>query len=102
MGGQAPNEPTVKLDFGLSSAAPGLDPKAVAHWPFKFNLIYSVTLSRQSLTTSIVATNDDATPFDCQVLMHTYLRVKVAHPPVTTYVHWATLTLLDRVRTSPP
>ncbi|EAQ93538.1 hypothetical protein CHGG_01773 [Chaetomium globosum CBS 148.51] len=67
----------VKLDFGLSSAAPGLDPKAAALWPFKFNLIYSVTLNPESLTTSIVATNDDpAAPFDCQVLMHTYLRVK--------------------------
>jgi glucose-6-phosphate 1-epimerase len=77
MVGRAADEPTVKLDFGLSSAAPGLDPKAAAHWPFKFNLIYSVTLNRESLTTSIVATNDDgATPFDCQVLMHTYLRVK--------------------------
>jgi glucose-6-phosphate 1-epimerase len=71
----------VKLDFGLSSAAPGLDPKAAASWPFKFNLIYSVTLNRESLTTSIVATNDDAAaPFDCQVLMHTYLRVKVRPP----------------------
>ncbi len=77
MVGRAANEPTVKLDFGLSSAAPGLDPNAAAHWPFKFNLIYSVTLNRDSLTTSIVATNDDSAPFDCQVLLHTYLRVKV-------------------------
>ncbi|KAK4153274.1 galactose mutarotase-like domain-containing protein [Chaetomidium leptoderma] len=74
--GRATDEPTVKLDFGLSSAAPGLDPKATAHWPFKFNLIYSVTLKRESLTTSIVATNDGSAPFDCQVLLHTYLRVK--------------------------
>ena len=77
MVGRAVNEPTVKLDFGLSSAAPGLDPQAAANWPFKFNLIYSVTLNRDSLTTSIVAANDDSTPFDCQVLLHTYLRVKV-------------------------
>jgi glucose-6-phosphate 1-epimerase len=80
MAGRAADEPTVKLDFGLSSAAPGLDPKAATHWPFKFNLIYSVTLNRESLTTSIVATNDDAAPFDCQVLLHTYLRVKVRTP----------------------
>ncbi|KAK3904756.1 galactose mutarotase-like domain-containing protein [Staphylotrichum tortipilum] len=76
MAGPAANEPTVKLDFGLSSAAPGLDPLATTNWPFRFNLIYSVTLKRDSLTTSIVATNDDAQPFDCQVLLHTYLRVK--------------------------
>ncbi|KAK4238097.1 galactose mutarotase-like domain-containing protein [Achaetomium macrosporum] len=76
MDGRAANEATVKLDFGLSSAAQGLDPIAPKHWPFKFNLIYSVTLSQKSLTTSIVATNDDSAPFECQVLMHTYLRVK--------------------------
>ncbi|SPQ17955.1 99ce5334-8035-44c1-9d3d-6bbe9b6675a3 [Thermothielavioides terrestris] len=74
--GSAANGPAVKLDFGLSSAAPGLDPIAAARWPFKFNLIYSVTLTQTSLTTSIVVTNDDSAPFDCQVLMHTYLRVK--------------------------
>jgi glucose-6-phosphate 1-epimerase len=79
MAGKAANEHTVKLDFGLSSAAPGLDPTAAAAWPFKFNLIYSVTLDPKSLTTSIVATNDGDAPFDCQVLMHTYLRVKVHH-----------------------
>jgi glucose-6-phosphate 1-epimerase len=67
----------VKLDFGLSSGSEGLDPQARTHWPFKFNLIYSVLLSRESLTTSIVATNDDDKPWDCHVLMHTYLRVKV-------------------------
>ncbi|KAK4136657.1 galactose mutarotase-like protein [Trichocladium antarcticum] len=66
---------SVKLDFGLSSAAEGLDPTAAPLWPFRFNLIYSVTLSRESLTTSIVVTNDDDKAFDCQVLMHTYLRV---------------------------
>ncbi|KAK4100666.1 galactose mutarotase-like protein [Parathielavia hyrcaniae] len=71
----ASNEPTVKLDFGLSSGSPGLDPVARAHWPFRFNLIYSVTLNPSSLTTSIVATNDGAESFECQVLMHTYLRV---------------------------
>lgn len=81
MVGRAANEPTVKLDFGLSSAAPGLDPVATAHWPFKFNLIYSVMLNRESLTTSIVATNDGGAPFECQVLLHTYLRVKVGLAP---------------------
>jgi glucose-6-phosphate 1-epimerase len=34
-------------------------------------------LNRVSLTTSMVATNDGGAPFDCQVLLHTYLRVKV-------------------------
>ncbi|KAL2261440.1 hypothetical protein VTK26DRAFT_4157 [Humicola hyalothermophila] len=66
----------VKLDFGLSSETEGLDPAAREAWPYKFNLIYSVTLTKDSLTTNIVVTNDDERPFECQVLMHTYLRVK--------------------------
>ncbi|KAK4184046.1 galactose mutarotase-like domain-containing protein [Podospora australis] len=63
---------SVKLDFGLSSSAVSNSDL----WPFKFNLIYSVTLNRENLTTSLVVTNDDDKPFECQVLMHTYLRVK--------------------------
>jgi glucose-6-phosphate 1-epimerase len=65
----------VKLDFGLSSA--NLDASTKALWPYDFGLIYSVTLDRESLSTSIVITNEGSQPFDCQVLMHTYLRVKV-------------------------
>ncbi|KAK4174288.1 galactose mutarotase-like domain-containing protein [Triangularia setosa] len=74
-GNQQTGDLSVKLDFGLSSAANGLDPKAKEAWPYKFNLIYSVTLNRKDLTTSLVVTNDDERPFDCQVLMHTYLKV---------------------------
>lgn len=67
---------SVKLDFGLSSAS--LDGQTRKLWPYAFNLIYSVTLSSGSLTTSLVATNDDDKPFDVQVLLHTYFRVKVS------------------------
>ncbi|KAK0747959.1 galactose mutarotase-like domain-containing protein [Apiosordaria backusii] len=74
-GTQQTGDLSVKLDFGLSSAADGLDPKAKDAWPYKFNLIYSVTLNRKDLTTSLVVTNDDERAFDCQVLMHTYLKV---------------------------
>ncbi|KAK4205195.1 galactose mutarotase-like domain-containing protein [Triangularia verruculosa] len=74
-GTQQTGDLSVKLDFGLSSAADGLDPKAKDAWGYKFNLIYSVTLNRKDLTTSLVVTNDDDRPFDCQVLMHTYLKV---------------------------
>ncbi|KAK0731336.1 galactose mutarotase-like domain-containing protein [Lasiosphaeris hirsuta] len=72
--GSAAADLSVKLDFGLSSA--NLDPSARELWPFEFGLIYSVLLNRDSLTTSLVVTNDDDKPFDCQVLLHTYLRVK--------------------------
>ncbi|KAK0669380.1 galactose mutarotase-like domain-containing protein [Cercophora samala] len=74
-GNQQTGDLSVKLDFGLSSAAGGLDPKGKEAWGYKFNLIYSVTLNRRDLTTSLVVTNDDERVFDCQVLMHTYLRV---------------------------
>ena len=76
----APNATTadlsVKLDFGLSSA--NLDDKTKAQWPYAFGLIYSVTLDREALTTSLIVTNEGDKPFDCQVLMHTYFKVKVS------------------------
>lgn len=63
-----------KLDFGLSSS--NLDDKTRALWPFDFSLIYSVTLNRGSLTTSLLVTNEGDKPFECQMLLHTYFRVK--------------------------
>lgn len=66
---------SVKLDFGLSSA--GLDAETRKKWGYDFNLIYSVTLGKKSLTTSLVVTNDDERSFELQVLMHTYFRIKV-------------------------
>lgn len=66
---------SVKLDFGLSSE--NLDESIRSKWPFSFGLLYSVTLDRDSLNTTLVVTNDGDTPFECQTLMHTYLKVKV-------------------------
>lgn len=66
---------SVKLDFGLSGS--GVDEETRKKWPFQFGLIYSVTLNRESLTTGLVVSNDDDKAFEVQVLMHTYLRVKV-------------------------
>lgn len=65
----------VKLDFGLSSSS--LDDKTKALWPYEFDLIYSVTLEKSSLNTAMVITNKDSKAFDFELLMHTYLRVKV-------------------------
>src|SRR6185312_3593651 len=64
---------SVKLDFGLSSAS--LDEATRKLWPYNFNLLYSVTLDAKTLSTSLVVTNQGDEPFDCQVLMHTYLKV---------------------------
>ncbi|KAI1766132.1 galactose mutarotase-like protein [Hypoxylon sp. FL1150] len=68
-----PSDSSVKLDFGLSSAT--LDDAVKSQWPYTFSLIYSVSLTPESLSMSIVVTNDGDKPIDFQVLMHTYLRV---------------------------
>lgn len=73
--GNKAGDTNVKLDFGLSSSS--LDDKTRALWPYDFDLIYSVTLERSALNTSLVITNKAAKAFDFQVLLHTYLRVKV-------------------------
>jgi glucose-6-phosphate 1-epimerase len=77
-GGKDGADSSVKLDFGLSPS--NLDEKAKEAWPFNFGLIYSVTLGREGLTTSIVVRNEGETAWDFQVLLHSYLRVKVCQP----------------------
>ncbi|PSR80392.1 galactose mutarotase-like domain-containing protein [Coniella lustricola] len=72
--GSSAEDTNVKLDFGLSSSS--LDEKTRALWPYDFDLIYSVTLERTNLVTSIVITNKSAEAFEFEVLLHTYLRVK--------------------------
>ncbi|KAF3069644.1 Glucose-6-phosphate 1-epimerase [Daldinia childiae] len=68
-----PSDTSVKLDFGLSSAT--LEEKTKSLWPYTFSIIYSVTLTPENLSTSIVVTNDGEQPIDFQVLLHTYLRI---------------------------
>lgn len=66
---------SVKLDFGLSSE--NLADEVKALWPYKFGLIYSVSLDPQSLATSIVITNEGDEPFEFQTLLHTYFKIDV-------------------------
>lgn len=73
--GNKAGDGNVKLDFGLSSSS--LDEETRGLWPYDFDLIYSVTLERSTLNTSLVITNKAAKAFDFQVLLHSYLRVKV-------------------------
>ncbi|KAI6783157.1 Glucose-6-phosphate 1-epimerase-like protein [Emericellopsis cladophorae] len=63
----------VKLDFGLSSQ--NLSDDVRAQWPYTFGLLYSVTLDRGSLNTTLVVTNDGDVPFEFQTLLHNYFRV---------------------------
>ncbi|PYH36263.1 D-hexose-6-phosphate mutarotase [Aspergillus neoniger CBS 115656] len=67
-------EDAVKLDFGLSH--PMLSEEFQKAWPFKFGLVYSVTLTKGSLETSLQVQNQGEQNFDFQVLMHTYLSVE--------------------------
>ncbi|KAK2803063.1 hypothetical protein FQN50_007144 [Emmonsiellopsis sp. PD_5] len=68
---------SVKLDFGLSTSM--LDDKFKRDWPHEFGLVYSVTLSKGSLTTSLQVQNKGSgsqSSFEFQVLLHSYFRVE--------------------------
>lgn len=67
----------MKLDFGLSTA--NLSEEKQALWPYKFGLLYSVTLDRESLFTTLVVTNEGEEPFEFQTLFHTYFRINVSN-----------------------
>lgn len=74
-GGKDGGDSSVKLDFGLSPS--NLDDASKEAWAYEFGLIYSVTLGREGLTTSIVVRNEGETAWDFQVLMHSYFKVSV-------------------------
>ncbi len=65
----------MKLDFGLSPS--NLSEESKKAWPYEFGLIYSVTLSKDGLTTSLVVRNEGEQAWEFQTLMHSYFRVKV-------------------------
>ncbi|WEW59516.1 D-hexose-6-phosphate mutarotase [Emydomyces testavorans] len=65
---------SVKLDFGLSHSM--LTDKFKNDWPYEFGLVYSVTLSKRSLETSLQVQNKGSKPFEFQTLLHSYFRVE--------------------------
>ncbi|EEQ91363.1 hypothetical protein RJZ56_005624 [Blastomyces dermatitidis] len=65
---------SVKLDFGLSTSM--LSDKFKSDWPYEFGLVYSVTLSKDSLGTTLQVRNKGEKPFDFQVLLHSYFKVE--------------------------
>jgi len=73
---------SVKLDFGLGSSS--LSPEARKAWPYEFGLVYSVTLGREGLQTILNVRNEGKESFEFQMLLHTYLRVKVCYTPRST------------------
>ncbi len=74
---------SVKLDFGLSPS--NLSEESKKAWPNAFGLIYSVTLGREGLTTSIVVRNEGESPWEFQVLMHSYFRIRVSRLPLLRF-----------------
>jgi glucose-6-phosphate 1-epimerase len=65
---------SIVLDFGLSSAM--LSEPFRKAWLYDFGLVYSVTLTKDSLRTSLRVQNQGNQPFEFQFLVHTYLRIK--------------------------
>ncbi|KAL8787795.1 MAG: hypothetical protein Q9213_001982 [Squamulea squamosa] len=61
---------SVKLDFGLSNSM-----LSDSKWDYQFNLTYSITLSQDSLETSLVVRNTGSSNYDFHVLFHTYLAI---------------------------
>ncbi|KAJ9208817.1 hypothetical protein DTO166G4_2197 [Paecilomyces variotii] len=64
----------VKLDFGLSHTM--LSEEFKKAWPYEFGLVYSVTLAKDSLTTTLQVQNKGSKAFEFQVLLHSYLNIK--------------------------
>ncbi|KAJ5610620.1 hypothetical protein N7510_007339 [Penicillium lagena] len=65
---------SVKLDFGLSHSM--LSEEFRKAWPYEFGLVYSVTLTKDALETTLQVRNEGKQNFEFQVLMHTYLNVE--------------------------
>jgi glucose-6-phosphate 1-epimerase len=47
-------------------------------WTYDFGLVYSVTLTKDSLETNLQVQNKGSQNFDFQVLMHTYFKIDVS------------------------
>jgi glucose-6-phosphate 1-epimerase len=69
---------SVKLDFGLDRQA--LSEESRKAWPLDFGLVYSVTLSKDSLQTVITVRNEGEESFEFQFLLHTYFKIQVRRP----------------------
>ncbi|KAF7597291.1 hypothetical protein BBP40_008134 [Aspergillus hancockii] len=74
LGKDRSGDDSVKLDFGLSR--PMLNEEFQKAWPYDFGLVYSVTLTKESLETSLQVQNKGSQNFDFQILMHTYFKIE--------------------------
>lgn len=86
----------VKVDFGLSSDS--LSEEAKTAWPFKFSLVYSVTLGKDGLQTMLQVRNEGKEAFDFQMLLHSYFKVAVSLFFFSLHLILPYLTYLFRLR----
>lgn len=73
----------MKLDFGLSHTM--LTEEFRKAWPLEFGLVYSVTLTKDTLETSLQVRNEGTQNFEFQVLMHTYFNIDVCSNQLLCY-----------------
>lgn len=74
-------------------------------WPYEFGLVYSVTLTKGALETSLQVQNKGSQNFEFKTLLHTYLNVDVSLLPCFFDVGFRLLTLqgyLKRPYQEPP
>jgi len=77
------NERSCVLVFSLSES-----PATLAVWPHKFTLFYTITFDSVGMTTALdIVNTDDSSSFDCQALLHTYLRVSDINSTSVTGFH---------------
>lgn len=86
---------TVKLDFGLSHSM--LTEEFRKAWPYEFGLVYSVTLTQDTLETSLQVRNEGAQNFEFQVLMHTYLNIAVRYEDNPSFLIYADMYFICRI-----
>lgn len=63
----------ISVQFGLGPE--DISDEAKSQWGFDFTLVYTVTLTLDSLTTSLNVENTDSRPWDFNVLFHTYFKI---------------------------
>ncbi|KAJ3027749.1 UNVERIFIED_CONTAM: hypothetical protein HDU68_003194 [Siphonaria sp. JEL0065] len=73
VGTQTVNESETSVAFSLDPS--GVAPALAGKWPHQFKLVYTVTLTPQTLKTSLSAENTGSAPFNFTSLLHSYFAV---------------------------
>ncbi|KAG9304524.1 hypothetical protein G9A89_020088 [Geosiphon pyriformis] len=97
LGTSTDNESEISVRFGLTDSQ--IPEKLKKAWQKKFKLIFIVTLTMDTLNTSLHVKNEDSDAFDFNVLFHTYFAV----PDISKVsIHGLSgLTYIDKVANNP-